>query len=72
MATIAVGDIHGHRDALVDLLERLTHIRAGDTVVFLGDYIDRGPLSRDCIDVILAFRRDASVNVVCLCGNHED
>jgi serine/threonine protein phosphatase 1 len=72
MATIAIGDIHGHRDALDDVLSQLTGLGSDDTVVFLGDYIDRGPHSRDCIETILAFRRDVAANVVCLCGNHED
>ena len=73
MSTIAIGDIHGHRDALVDLLDRLAGFASDDdTVVFLGDYIDRGPHSRECIDAILAFRGSVSANVVCLCGNHED
>ena len=73
MSTIAVGDIHGHRDALADLLDQLAPVAgAGDTVVFLGDYIDRGPRSRDCIDALLAFRSSTRADVVCLCGNHED
>jgi len=73
MATIAVGDIHGHARALDDLLGQL-RAEAGpdDTVVFLGDYIDRGPDTRACIDAILEFRDDVRSDVVCLCGNHED
>ena len=73
MATIAVGDIHGY---LVQLTDLLTQLRAvvtpDDTVVFLGDYIDRGPDSKGCIDAILAFERDIAGTVVCLRGNHED
>src|SRR5262249_508539 len=42
------------------------------TVVFLGDYIDRGPDTRACVDAILQFRIDVPAEVVCLCGNHED
>ena len=41
-------------------------------MVFLGDYIDRGPDSRGCIDAILSFRRETCAEVVCLRGNHED
>jgi Calcineurin-like phosphoesterase len=73
MATIAIGDIHGHRRALDDLLERLgPDVSAGDTVVFLGDYIDRGPDTKGCVDAILAFRESVDTEVVALCGNHED
>jgi serine/threonine protein phosphatase 1 len=73
MTTIAVGDIHGNLPALEDLL---TSLRGGicenDTVVFLGDYIDRGPDTKGCIDAILDFQREVANQVVCLRGNHED
>jgi serine/threonine protein phosphatase 1 len=73
MATIAVGDIHGSLTALDDLLGRLTgEVGDGDVVVFLGDYIDRGPNTKECVDAILAFQHDVKADVVCLCGNHED
>jgi len=41
-----------------------------DTLVFIGDYIDRGPDSRGVIDKILDIRKKIK-NVVCLLGNHE-
>ncbi len=73
MATIAIGDIHGNSRALQDLLGQLTtELTAADTVVFLGDYIDRGPDSRGCIERILQFRAGAAARVVTLAGNHED
>jgi len=73
MATIAIGDVHGNRAALDDLLDRLVdEVEAADTVVFLGDYIDRGPDSKGCIDRILRFRAESPANVVTLIGNHED
>ena len=73
MATIAIGDIHGNVAALTNLLTRIRDdVGANDTVVFLGDYIDRGPDSRGCVDAILNFRRDIRADVVCLRGNHED
>jgi len=73
VATIAIGDIHGNLLALDDLLACLRdEVDRSDTMVFLGDYIDRGPDSRGCIDSILAFRGAVSASVVCLRGNHED
>jgi serine/threonine protein phosphatase 1 len=73
MATVAVGDIHGNLAALLDLLGQLrVAVGEGDVVVFLGDYIDRGPDSRGCVDAILAFRDESRAQVVCLMGNHED
>lgn len=73
MATLAIGDIHGNVAALTKLLERIrTESGSGDTVVFLGDYIDRGPDSRGCVEAILQFRADSPADVVCLLGNHEE
>jgi serine/threonine protein phosphatase 1 len=73
MATYAVGDIHGQLPALNDVLEHLRREgRNGDTIVFLGDYIDRGADSKGCIDAILKFRSETDAEVVCLVGNHED
>jgi serine/threonine protein phosphatase 1 len=73
MATIAVGDIHGNRPALDEILDQIRReVGEGDTVVFLGDYIDRGPDTRGCVDAILRFRREVKAEVICLLGNHED
>ncbi|MFI5248125.1 MAG: metallophosphoesterase family protein [Nitrospirales bacterium] len=73
MATVAIGDIHGNLEALDDLLGRITpEVDIQDTVVFLGDYIDRGPNVKGCIDRILEFRSTTSAQVVTLLGNHED
>jgi serine/threonine protein phosphatase 1 len=72
-ATIAIGDVHGNLAALTDLLGQLRdQVSVGDVVVFLGDYIDRGPDSRGCIEAILEFKGDSPAEVVCLRGNHED
>ena len=73
MATIAVGDVHGNVGALDDLLGQLRTVASeSDVVVFLGDYIDRGPASKECVDAILALKDDVAAEVVCLRGNHED
>lgn len=71
MATIAIGDIHGNIRALDDLLAVLAkEIGENDTIVFLGDYIDRGPDSKTCIERILDMKRTTG-SVVTLLGNHE-
>ena len=73
MATIAIGDIHGNLAALNDLLSQVApQVSDEDVVVFLGDYIDRGPDSRGCVETILGFIEQVPASVVCLLGNHED
>lgn len=73
MATIAIGDLHGQSLPLHDLLSHLrAEVGQGDTVVFLGDYIDRGPDSRGCVEEIVTFRSKVAATVVGLRGNHED
>ncbi len=64
----AIGDIHGCADELRLLLNRLPRT-SSTTVVFLGDYIDRGSRSREVIDTVLELRQQC--NVVALMGNHE-
>jgi serine/threonine protein phosphatase 1 len=73
MATIAIGDVHGNLRALTDLLERIApEVDDSDTVVFLGDYVDRGSDSCGCIDRVLELRATLRAQVVTLLGNHED
>jgi len=72
MATIAIGDIHGNLGPLDDLLSRVVpEVRSEDTLVFLGDYIDRGPDSKGCVERILQLKSEAAFQVVTLMGNHE-
>ncbi len=66
---IAIGDIHGCSQALEALLDALAP-QASDTLVTLGDYIDRGPDSRGLIDYIWKLK-EAGYTMPCLRGNHE-
>lgn len=66
--TIAIGDIHGCADALRAILAAIDP-RADDTMVGLGDYVDRGPGSRDVIEQLMALARRCEF--VSLRGNHE-
>src|SRR5687767_8328105 len=68
MRTLAIGDIHGCPAAL-DALLAAARPAADDVLVFLGDYVDRGPDSRGVIDRLLALRK--AHRVVALRGNHE-
>jgi len=73
MRTFAIGDIHGHLSSLAALLARLRETaETGDALVFLGDYIDRGPDSRGVIETVIETRDAWDGPVTCLLGNHED
>lgn len=67
--TIAVGDIHGCRAPFEQLLATLA-IRSEDTLVILGDVVDRGPDSRGVIEVLLKLKDKCQL--VCITGNHEE
>lgn len=64
---LAIGDIHGCIRTLETLLKKIQN--EGSVFVFLGDYIDRGPDPKGCIDVLRGFKRHHTC--VFLRGNHE-
>jgi serine/threonine protein phosphatase 1 len=66
---IAIGDVHGSAKALATLLEGILPTQE-DTLVFLGDYIDRGPDSRGVVEQVVALPERCTV--VPLLGNHEE
>jgi len=65
---LAIGDIHGCRVALETMID-FVELTPDDTVVTLGDYVDRGPDSKGVVDFLLEFRK--THNLVHLKGNHE-
>ncbi len=72
-----IGDIHGHADALEQLLQKMGYVRRagvyahpeGRQVLFVGDFIDRGPKIRETLHLV----RDMveSGNAQAVMGNHE-
>ena len=71
----AVGDVHGRNDLLQALLERVrAHVAANPItrphVIFVGDYVDRGPSSRQVVDTLLHLQSDYR-DTIFLQGNHE-
>jgi serine/threonine protein phosphatase 1 len=70
--TFAIGDIHGDLGALQLLFTRLPPLVPDDTIVFLGDYVDRGPDSAGVVKWLREFQLTAAAKVVTLRGNHED
>jgi serine/threonine protein phosphatase 1 len=71
--TYAIADLHGRYDLLLAAIERIEASPSGGTVVFTGDYVDRGPESRQIIERLMAGPSDpARWKWVCLQGNHEE
>jgi serine/threonine protein phosphatase 1 len=67
----AVGDIHGCYDKLTAMMKILPWSREnGDLLLFIGDYIDRGPRSRDVVEFLVQLRKKGG-EFVFLKGNHE-
>lgn len=71
-----IGDIHGHANKLEELLQKLEYNRKGSTyqhehrkVLFVGDYIDRGPQIRETLEIVKAMVDSGSA--IALMGNHE-
>ena len=71
MKTFVVGDIHGRCAQLQGLLELLPRDESSDTLVFLGDLIDRGFDAPGCVDYVIKLCRENPERVICLRGNHE-
>jgi serine/threonine protein phosphatase 1 len=70
--TFAIGDIHGDLDGLERVFSRFPRLEASDTLVFVGDYIDRGPKSGQVVEFVRDLQRRGPARVVALRGNHED
>ena len=68
MRQFAIGDIHGCLKALQHL-DRTLHFDSSDTIITLGDYIDRGPDSRGVIDYLIDLQKRSKL--ITLRGNHE-
>ncbi|MCP4129404.1 MAG: serine/threonine protein phosphatase [bacterium] len=76
-----IGDIHGMYDPLKRIVDKIRFIRVWDdrsesldladpVLIFIGDYIDYGPSSKEVIDLLMELKNE--FECVFLCGNHED
>lgn len=63
-----IGDVHGNLPALRDIIEKAT--KRTDKLIFVGDYINRGPQSADVIDLLTGLS-DQLRETIFLRGNHE-
>jgi serine/threonine protein phosphatase 1 len=71
--TYAIADLHGRFDLLEMALAKIAdHAELPATLVTLGDYVDRGPDSRQVIEHLMKGLDDKGWRLICLKGNHED
>ena len=64
--TFAIGDIHGDAVHLFKLMSCLPSLDADDTVVFLGDYVDRGQRSREVVEYVRRLHEQTPAQIVAL------
>ncbi len=66
---IFAGDTHGDLEASEKVLK--DYLKPGNIIVFLGDYVDRGPLSKENLDFLLEAKLKNPKQIYLLQGNHE-
>lgn len=71
-----IGDLHGRSDLLDAILEEIDAVLGevsmqDPQLVFVGDYVDRGPDSKEVLEKLHLLCTDYPTNVICLRGNHE-
>lgn len=66
---IFVGDTHGDLEASQGVISE--YLEPGNVIVFLGDYVDRSPFSRENLDFLLSKRKEFPGQICLLQGNHE-
>lgn len=71
MRTWVIPDVHGCLATLRSLVEESIRPVLGDTIIFLGDLVDRGPDSKGVLDYVMNLPT-AKIDVKVLRGNHED
>ncbi len=70
-----IGDLHGNYRTLSKIINRLTNnlvVKPGNKIIFLGDFIDRGPKSLETTLLIFILKAINPENIIILKGNHED
>lgn len=71
---LIIGDLHGDFETLKNILKRINHLRLLKrelNLVFLGDYIDRGPFQVETLVTVLKLKIEFPENVLIIRGNHE-
>lgn len=67
----ALSDIHGYIDLLQEKMKKVD-LSGNNKLIFLGDYIDRGPSSKETLEYVLDLQKQYPNQVIALKGNHEE
>lgn len=70
MRTLVISDIHGCANEFNELLNLVEYVPGKDQLILLGDYIDRGPNSKEVVQKVMELSTNDHVTV--LRGNHDD
>ena len=74
MNIFSIGDIHGCLKHLISLQKKIINIpsfkKEDDLLIYLGDYIDRGPQAKDVINQVIKLKKE-NIKSIFLMGNHE-
>lgn len=68
---IVVGDIHGCSRTFRNLVGEVIKLTKHDTLILIGDYINKGPDSKSVLDFIIEMKNDG-FEVIAIRGNHEE
>ena len=69
---IAIGDIHGRHNLLMNLLNAIFQSYQNETLVFLGDYVDKGSHSKEVIQTLIELKNNHLKKAIFLKGNHDE
>lgn len=69
--TLIIGDIHGHRDALVSALKNANYKVDEDRIICLGDYVDGWKQSYEVVERLIQLQAESPFENIFLKGNHD-
>lgn len=69
MGTYIISDLHGCFYTLKKLIEKVRRKNESPQFVFVGDYVDRGLNSKQCVELLIQLQSEGAI---CLRGNHDD
>ncbi len=69
--TLVIGDIHGAKQALLQVLERCSFDKKNDHLIFLGDYVDGWSESCELVEYLIQLEKECEIKPIFIKGNHD-